>query len=76
MNRIVFVGGIYGVGKSAVCKSITDKQDDLHYYSSSELINWRNSKDKEVDDVQGNQDILVQELELLDEIGTLSLIHI
>lgn len=74
MNRIVFVGGIYGVGKSAVCKSITDKQDDLHYYSSSELINWRNSKDKEVDDVQGNQDILVQALELLDEIGTNSIL--
>lgn len=75
MNWIIFDGGIHGVGKSAVCKSITDKQDDLHYYSSSELINWENSKDKEVIDVQGNQDILVQALEsLLDEIGTNSIL--
>lgn len=74
MNRIVFVGGIHGVGKSAVCKSITDKRDDLHYYSSSELINWENSKDKEVVDIQGNQDILVQALESLDEIETNSIL--
>lgn len=47
----------------------------MHYYSSSELINWENSKDKEVIDVQGNQDILVQALEsLLDEIGTNSIL--
>lgn len=74
MNRIVFVGGIHGVGKRAVCKSITDKRDDLHYYSSRELINWENSKDKEVFDVQGNQDILVQALESLDEIETNSIL--
>nr|WP_317221533.1 ATP-binding protein [Porphyromonas somerae] len=40
-----------------------------------ELINWENSKDKEVIDLQGNQDILVQALEsLLDEIGTNSIL--
>lgn len=70
MNKIIFVGGIHGVGKSALCKSIADKRDDLHYYSSSKLIKWENGKHKEVIDVQRNQDVLVQALESLDEIET------
>ena len=65
MNRIIFVGGIHGVGKSAVCKSITDKRDDLHNYSSSKLINCEYIKYNVLSDVDWNKEILLRQLDSL-----------
>ena len=38
-NKIAFIGGIHGVGKSTVCHQICDKID-IEYLSASELIKW------------------------------------
>ncbi|WP_099328285.1 ATP-binding protein [Clostridium paraputrificum] len=62
-NNIIFVGGIHGVGKITVCNKIK-KLLGVEAYSSSELIKKYNSlllsKDKRVEDINKNQDILLK----------------
>lgn len=62
-KKIVFVGGIHGVGKTTLCKKISNELA-LEHYSSSELISKLKakniSKDKKVNDISGNQNILLQ----------------
>lgn len=36
-HKIIFVGGVHGVGKTTLCKSVCTKFDVIHY-SASELI--------------------------------------
>lgn len=55
-RRIVFVGGIHGTGKSAVCAALT-KRYFADYLSASQLIKW-NKQTKQVEDVTGNQRLL------------------
>lgn len=66
-NNIIFVGGIHGVGKTTLCKYLSDELDICHY-SSSDLISKLNSErvrnDKTVDDVEGNQNVLLEAMKL------------
>lgn len=61
MKKVIFIGGIHGVGKSSFCK-ILSEQTGLLSYSSGELIKSAKadiSVNKRTDDVNNNQNILV-----------------
>ena len=62
-HRIIFVGGVHGVGKTHFCQKLTEKFDVEHVTASS-LIRRHIalSKSKDVEDVKVNQSILVTEL--------------
>lgn len=66
-NNIIFVGGIHGVGKTTLCNYLTDELN-IKNFSSSKLISELNSQrvnlDKTVDDIQGNQDVLLSAVDL------------
>lgn len=58
--NINFIGGIHGVGKTTFCKVLTKRIDCLHYSASSLIKEYKNlEKDKKVDKIKENQDILV-----------------
>lgn len=61
-RKIVFVGGIHGVGKSTLCDSICLHSDATHY-SASELISKfgkvNHSTNKLVANINKNQDVLI-----------------
>lgn len=52
-RRVVFVGGVHGTGKSAVCADLK-KRYLCEYLSASQLIKW-NKRTKPVEDVTKNQ---------------------
>lgn len=58
--NINFIGGIHGVGKTTFCKLLTERIGYLHYSASSLIKEYKNlEKDKKVDKVNENQDILI-----------------
>ena len=61
-RKILFVGGIHGVGKSTLCDSICERMNVAHH-SASELISKfgkvSHSANKRVTDVGKNQDVLI-----------------
>ena len=65
---VVFVAGIYGVGKSTLCDKIKSIKG-YDYYNSSDLISKNNKEiygnNKYVKDVNKNQEILLSELKKL-----------
>ncbi|WP_299550976.1 ATP-binding protein [Seonamhaeicola sp.] len=65
-SRIIFVGGIHGVGKSTICKKICNDLN-IEYLSASELLKWKelNSdlKNKRVKDINETQNRLIMGLE-------------
>ncbi len=65
LKKIVFIGGIHGVGKSTVCYEIC-KATNFHYLSASELIKWkeinRDFKNKKVKSIPTTQDRLILSL--------------
>lgn len=66
MRRLIFVGGIHGVGKTTMCAAIAAELG-VEHLSAGEMIRAyrRDTADtcKAVRDVQGNQDTLVEALE-------------
>ncbi|MBK7669563.1 MAG: AAA family ATPase [Sphingobacteriaceae bacterium] len=65
LENISFVGGIHGVGKSTICKSICGKFN-INYLSASEVLKWSklntDIKNKKVDDISFTQDLLINGL--------------
>ncbi len=65
MDNLIFIGGIHGVGKSYICEKITKKYN-IPSYSASQLITNKNkvdySKDKRVEYIGDNQEILIDAL--------------
>ena len=64
---IIFIGGIHGVGKTSICKHLL-RMKNLNHYSASQLIaKLKNEKLKStkkiVEDISGNQDLLVYAIE-------------
>lgn len=66
-NNIIFVGGIHGVGKTTLCNYLAGELN-INNYSSSKLIEKLNSErvkaDKTVNDINGNQDVLLNAVNL------------
>lgn len=65
LENISFVGGIHGVGKSTICKSICEKFN-INYLSASEVLKWSklntDTKNKKVDDISLTQNLLINGL--------------
>lgn len=64
--RIIFVGGVHGVGKTTACTRAA-KLLGLNCYSSGEVIQSEKAEmvlttDKSVFDIKGNQSLLIQGL--------------
>lgn len=61
-NRIAFIGGIHGVGKSTICRHICSELN-LEYLSASELLKWKDinedAKNKKVKDIPDTQNRLI-----------------
>lgn len=64
-QNVIFIGGVHGVGKTTLCNNIANIFD-INHYSSSELIAKYNAdkvrKDKKVENVKSNQNILIKAL--------------
>lgn len=65
-NGVIFVAGVYGVGKSYLCKKVADSTN-IKYYSAGDLISEINGEqygdNKKVSDVDDNQNILIRCIE-------------
>ncbi|KZL48910.1 hypothetical protein A2T98_15550 [Nodularia spumigena CENA596] len=61
-SKIIFVGGVHGVGKTTICHTIASRFNIKHF-SASNLISLEKEEDhllnKQVDNVTENQDVLV-----------------
>jgi len=60
-KKIIFIGGIHGVGKGTVCKYLAEKYHITHY-SSSEILKWSEISDasnKKVKDFDHTQSRLL-----------------
>ena len=61
-NGIIFIAGVYGVGKSTLCAKLKDNLK-IPYFSASDLISEVNGeqygKNKVVNDKNANQNILI-----------------
>lgn len=62
-QRIIFVGGIHGVGKTTLCKKLSTILK-IRHYSAGELIELENKSNfsKQVSDINKNQNILLNAL--------------
>lgn len=58
-KNIIFVGGIHGVGKTTLCKEISQNLLVKHY-SASQLISDLDSEGKRVNDIHKNQNNLLE----------------
>jgi adenylate kinase len=64
MEKIIFIGGIHGVGKGTLCEKIAS-QLDLTHLSSSKLIKWAeisSDKNKTVENIDETQNRLTSAL--------------
>ncbi|WP_141432452.1 ATP-binding protein [Bacillus sp. 03113] len=66
---MIFIGGIHGVGKSFLCKKISEELK-LEHHSSSQLISSKKNENfnsnKKIKDVDSNQSFLISALKELD----------
>lgn len=64
-KKVHFIAGIYGTGKTTVCKQVSGKLG-IPFYEASELIKKRNGEQygviKHVKNINANQDILAGEI--------------
>lgn len=58
MSKIIFIGGIHGVGKGKICKELCS-QTDFKHLVASDLIKIGNASDKRVSHLDENQDKLI-----------------
>lgn len=62
MNSVIFVAGVYGVGKSTLCNKLSSVTG-IPAFSAGDLISDINGetyeKNKVVKDAKSNQDILI-----------------
>ncbi len=75
-KRIVFVGGIHGVGKGTICKAIA-KECAIPHYSASQLLKWTEistEQNKRVTDFDETQERLLKGIENTIQNNVLSLL--
>ncbi|CAH8281335.1 adenylate kinase [Mariniflexile fucanivorans] len=72
IGKIIFIGGIHGVGKSTICKHICSELK-MEYLSASELLKWseisEDSANKKVKDIIYTQERLISGLEKKTQTG-------
>ena len=61
-GKIIFVGGVHGVGKSTFSAVVKQKCRAIECLSSSKIIKWENPSHKEVENVEETQDPLLANL--------------
>lgn len=61
-KKIIFIGGVYGVGKSTFVNSVKKKCPFVEGLSCSTILNWKNPAFKEVESVEDNQNKLLENL--------------
>ena len=67
MNKLVFIGGIHGVGKGTICNKVCEQTDFVHI-SASEILRWNEISrpdNKKVENIQNTQDRLIAGLDRL-----------
>lgn len=63
-SKIIFVGGIHGVGKGTFCKKLTE-EFGLKHLTASEVLRWNvisDQKNKKVKNIGSTQERLIQNL--------------
>ena len=66
-RNIIFVGGIHCVGKTTFSKKIKESIPLVETLSCSEVLKWENSKKKNVENIENNQNRLIANLvEIID----------
>ncbi len=67
MGKIIFIGGIHGVGKTLMCKRLEERKPVSHYSAGQLIMELKDEKldgtDKTVKDINGNQDLLISAIE-------------
>lgn len=61
-KKIVFIGGVHGVGKSTFVNDVRKKCPKVEGLSCSTILKWENPKRKQVEDVEENQNRLLTNL--------------
>ena len=71
-SRIIFIGGIHGVGKGRICQELCE-DETIQYLSASKLIKWEqvspDVKNKKVTDIPDTQRRLINALKLICQSG-------
>lgn len=69
-KSVVFIGGIHGVGKTTICREISDQEDIVHLVASELIQSQMNcvygtdvSSEKKVRNIEDNQDLLISALD-------------
>lgn len=66
-KNIIFIGGVHCVGKTTFTKKIKEFIPSVETLSCSEVLKWTNPSNKNVEDVEANQNRLIANLiELID----------
>lgn len=69
-KKIIFVAGVYGVGKTTLCNALSQKYG-ISSFSASELISKKNNEvygsNKYVRDSNRNQEILIEQINKIKE---------
>lgn len=72
-KKVIFIGGVHGVGKTTICNNISNGFGIKHYSSSSLITRIKSDKvniNKKVGNIEGNQNILLEAInEYVDEQG-------
>lgn len=61
-NKIIFIGGVHGVGKSTFVNSVKAKCPSVEGISCSTIMKWKNPAHKKVENVEENQNKLLTNL--------------
>lgn len=67
-KNIIFVGGIHAVGKTTFTKLVKADNKNITLLSASDILKWKDPREKDVEDVCENQNLLVEKLQKLVDI--------
>lgn len=68
MRKMIFIGGIHGVGKTSLCKDLATQHEIPHFSASKLISNEKEevySLNKLIPDIEQNQDLLSNSLNRL-----------
>lgn len=61
-HKIIFIGGVHGIGKTPLCKSVCTKFNVIHHSASKLITKYSHIKfpsNKRVENIKRNQDALI-----------------